>query len=115
MLLNLITNAIKFSHAGGRVLVRATMEPDGLHISVIDHGIGMDEQEIKTAITRFGQVASPWSRKHHGTGLGLPLAIGLVELHDGRLTIDSIKGKGTTVTIVLPMSRLVRSGAVVGA
>ncbi|MGH6981180.1 MAG: sensor histidine kinase, partial [Stellaceae bacterium] len=99
-----------FSHAGGRVLVRAAMEPDGLHLSVIDHGIGMDEQEIKTALTRFGQVASPWSRKHHGTGLGLPLAIGLVELHDGKLTVSSIKEKGTTVTIVLPVSRLVRDG-----
>jgi two-component system, cell cycle sensor histidine kinase PleC len=111
VLLNLITNAIKFSHAGGRVLVRGTVEPDGMHLSVIDHGIGMDEQEVKTAITRFGQVASPWSRKHHGTGLGLPLAIGLVELHDGKLTIQSVKDHGTTVTIVLPTSRLVRFGA----
>jgi signal transduction histidine kinase len=109
VLLNLITNAIKFSHAGGRVMVRGTMEPDGLYLSVVDHGIGMDEQEIKTAITRFGQVASPWSRKHHGTGLGLPLAIGLVELHGGKLTIDSVKDQGTTVTIMLPTSRLVRS------
>jgi two-component system, cell cycle sensor histidine kinase PleC len=115
VLLNLITNAIKFSHAGGRVLVRGAMEPDGLHLSVTDHGIGMNEQEIKTAVTRFGQVASPWSRKHHGTGLGLPLAIGLVELHDGRLTIDSVKGAGTTVTIVLPMKRLVRIEMPVGA
>ncbi|HEX4113530.1 MAG TPA: ATP-binding protein [Stellaceae bacterium] len=115
VLLNLITNAIKFSHAGGRVVVRGAMTPDGLHLAVVDHGIGMDEHEIKTAITRFGQVASPWSRKHHGTGLGLPLAIGLVELHDGRLTIDSVKGQGTTVTIVLPLSRLVRTGVAVGA
>ncbi len=115
VLLNLITNAIKFSHAGGRVLVRGRIEPDGLYLSVIDHGIGMDEQEIKTAITRFGQVASPWSRKHHGTGLGLPLAIGLVELHDGRLMIDSVKGAGTTVTMVLPVTRLVRTEAPVSA
>jgi len=115
VLLNLITNAIKFSHAGGRVLVRATVEPDGLHLGVVDHGIGMDQHEIKTAVTRFGQVASPWSRKHHGTGLGLPLAIGLVELHDGRLTIDSVKDQGTTVTIVLPPGRLVRTGVAVGA
>ena len=116
VLLNLITNAIKFSHAGDRVLRRARRWNRTGCISVAvrsrhRHG----RAEIKTAVTRFGQVASAWSRKHPGTGLGLPLAIGLVELHDGRLTIDSIKGKGTTVTIVLPMSRLVRSGAVVGA
>jgi len=112
VLLNLITNAIKFSHPGGRVLVRGAVEPDGLHLSVIDHGIGMDEHEVKTAVTRFGQVASPWSRKHHGTGLGLPLAIGLVELHGGRLTIDSVKDQGTTVTVVMPLSRLVRDGVI---
>jgi two-component system, cell cycle sensor histidine kinase PleC len=106
VLLNLITNAIKFSHPGGRVLVRAALESDGLYLSVTDHGIGMDDTEIKTAITRFGQVASPWSRKHHGTGLGLPLAIGLVELHDGRLRIESVKDQGTTVTVVLPLSRV---------
>jgi PAS domain S-box-containing protein len=111
VLLNLITNAIKFSHPGGKVLVRGEMATDGLHLSVVDHGIGMDETEVKTAITRFGQVASPWSRKHHGTGLGLPLAIGLVELHEGRLTIDSVKDEGTTVTIILPLRRLVRAGA----
>ncbi|MGH6989070.1 MAG: ATP-binding protein [Stellaceae bacterium] len=110
VLLNLVTNAIKFSHAGGAVTVRAQSAPDGLRLSVIDHGIGMDAHEIKTAITRFGQVASPWSRKHHGTGLGLPLTIGLVELHGGRLLIDSVKGKGTTVTVVLPTARLIPAG-----
>ncbi len=65
----------------------------------------MDEAEIETAVTRFGQVASTWSRKHPGTGLGLPLAIGLVELHGGRLLIDSEKGVGTTVTVFLPPER----------
>ena len=105
VLLNLITNAIKFSHPGGRVLIRGTLEEDGLRIQVIDHGIGMDEAEIETAITRFGQVASTWNRRHPGTGLGLPLAIGLVELHGGRILIDSEKGVGTTVTICLPRKR----------
>jgi PAS domain S-box-containing protein len=115
VLLNLITNAVKFSHPGGRVRVTGAAGEDGLRLEVIDHGIGMDEQEIKTAITRFGQVASAWSRQHHGTGLGLPLAIGLVELHDGRIEIASAKGKGTTVTVLLPASRLVRTGAPVTA
>jgi signal transduction histidine kinase len=67
----------------------------------------MDQSEVETAITRFGQVASPWSRRHPGTGLGLPLAIGLVELHGGTLTIESEKGIGTTVTMTLPAARAI--------
>ncbi len=105
IMLNLITNAIKFSHPGGRVVVRAR-PLEGMRIEVIDQGIGMDEAEIQTAITRFGQVASTWSRKHAGTGLGLPLAIGLTELHGGRLQIASQKGLGTTVSVCLPPSRV---------
>src|SRR5690349_1313346 len=106
VLLNLITNAIKFSHSGGRVLVRGEVGDDGLRLAVADRGIGMDAAEVETAITRFGQVASTWNRKHPGTGLGLPLAIGLVELHGGQLRIASEKGVGTTVTICLPADRL---------
>jgi two-component system, cell cycle sensor histidine kinase PleC len=111
VLLNLITNAIKFSHAGGRVLVRGYLAEDGVRVEVIDRGIGMDASEIETAITRFGQVASTWNRKHPGTGLGLPLAIGLIELHGGRLLIASEKGVGTTVTICLPRHRIVTAAA----
>ena len=106
IVLNLITNAIKFSHAGGRVLVRGRHSGDGLYIDVVDRGIGMDANEVATAITRFGQVASTWNRKHPGTGLGLPLAIGLVDLHGGRLDIASEKGAGTTVTVWLPRERV---------
>ena len=105
VLLNLVTNAVKFSHAGDRVLLSARFEEDGFHVAVADHGIGMDQAEVETAVTRFGQVASPWSRRHPGTGLGLPLAIGLVELHGGKLRIQSQKGIGTTVTFTLPRTR----------
>jgi two-component system cell cycle sensor histidine kinase PleC len=105
VLLNLVTNAVKFSQAGDRVLLSARFDGEGYHVSVTDHGIGMDAAEIETAVTRFGQVASAWSRRHPGTGLGLPLAIGLVELHGGRLGIESQKGVGTTVTFTLPRER----------
>ncbi len=105
VLLNLVTNAVKFSNAGDRVLLAARMDEEGFHVSVADHGIGMDQTEVETAVTRFGQVASPWSRRHPGTGLGLPLAIGLVELHGGKLRIQSQKGIGTTVTFSLPRAR----------
>ena len=65
----------------------------------------MDAAEVELAMTRFGQVASTWTRKHDGTGLGLPLAIGLTELHGGTLTIHSTKGVGTTVTVTFPRER----------
>jgi len=115
IVLNLVTNAIKFSHSGGRVLVRGRQADDGLRIEVVDHGIGMDEHEIRTAVTRFGQVASTWNRKHAGTGLGLPLAIGLTELHGGRLTIASQKGVGTTVTVWLPAKRFLAARTALSA
>jgi len=105
ILLNLITNALKFSHPGSSVTVCARAPDGAVVIEVIDRGIGMDEAELNTAITRFGQVASIWNRKHAGTGLGLPLAIGLVELHGGKLAITSRKGEGTTVTVTFPVDR----------
>jgi signal transduction histidine kinase len=105
ILLNLVTNALKFSHPGGRVMLRARPVEGAIQIEVIDNGIGMDDAEVATAITRFGQVASTWNRKHAGTGLGLPLAIGLVELHGGTLGIKSRKGEGTTVTVTFPAKR----------
>jgi PAS domain S-box-containing protein len=107
ILLNLVTNAVKFSTPGGVVTIAGRLAAGGLQLAVTDHGIGMDDSEIETAITRFGQVASAWSRKQAGTGLGLPLAIGLVELHGGTLAIESRKGIGTTVTVTFPAERSV--------
>jgi PAS domain S-box-containing protein len=105
ILLNLLVNAIKFSHAGGNVEIVLRNVDGALAIAVTDHGIGMDATEVELAMTRFGQVASTWTRKHDGTGLGLPLAIGLTELHGGTLTIHSTKGVGTTVTVAFPRER----------
>jgi signal transduction histidine kinase len=111
VLLNLITNAIKFSHAGGKVRLAARYGKNGFELAVSDEGIGMDPAEIQTAVTRFGQVASTWSRRHAGTGLGLPLAIGLVELHGGRLVIESSKDVGTVVRVFLPAARAIAKAA----
>ena len=105
ILLNLLVNAIKFSHPGGKVEIVLRNVDGALAIAVTDHGIGMDATEVELAMTRFGQVASTWTRKHDGTGLGLPLAIGLTELHSGTLTIHSTKGVGTTVTVTFPRER----------
>jgi len=105
IVLNLLVNAIKFSHPGGKVEIVLRNVGGALAIAVTDHGIGMDAAEVELAMTRFGQVASTWTRKHDGTGLGLPLAIGLTELHGGSLTIHSTKGVGTTVTVTFPRER----------
>jgi signal transduction histidine kinase len=105
IVLNLLMNAIKFSHAGGEVEIVLRSVGGAVSISVVDHGIGMDAAEVETAMSRFGQVASTWTRGHDGTGLGLPLAIGLTELHGGSLAIRSSKGIGTTVTVTFPRER----------
>jgi PAS domain S-box-containing protein len=105
IVLNLVTNAIKFSRPGGEVEIVLSNEADAASIAVIDHGIGMDSREIELAMTRFGQVTGPWTREHAGTGLGLPLAIGLAELHGATLTVNSTKGVGTTVKVVFPTAR----------
>lgn len=107
ILFNLLSNAIKFSLPGGTIRVRAASSEGCVVLSVSDDGIGMDESEVAVAISRFGQVASPWTRRHSGTGLGLPLVIGLVELHGGRFDIDSRKGVGTTITVGFPVERSV--------
>jgi two-component system, cell cycle sensor histidine kinase PleC len=105
IILNLLINAIKFSHPGGRIELVLRNLGGALAIAVIDHGIGMDGAEVSLAMTRFGQVASAWTRRHDGTGLGLPLAIGLAELHGGTLAIHSTKGVGTTATVTFPRER----------
>jgi PAS domain S-box-containing protein len=105
IILNLLINAIKFSHPGGEVAIVLRTVSGAVAIDVVDHGIGMDAEEVTLAMTRFGQVASAWTRKHDGTGLGLPLAIGLTEIHGGTLTVRSTKGVGTTVTVAFPRER----------
>ncbi|MBI3454063.1 MAG: PAS-domain containing protein [Rhodospirillales bacterium] len=108
ILLNLLSNAVKFTPAGGRVAVEAMAAPtNGFYIKVSDTGIGMSPEDIPKALAPFGQIDSNLARKYDGTGLGLPLTKALVELHGGRLVIDSTVGVGTTVTITLPPNRVV--------
>jgi signal transduction histidine kinase len=105
--INLLSNAVKFTPRGGSVTVSGRREPDGGFAAVVaDTGIGMTEAEIAIAMEPFGQVENSLSRSFEGTGLGLPLARRLTELHGGRLIVRSVKGGGTTVEIVLPASRI---------
>ncbi|HEY1707965.1 MAG TPA: ATP-binding protein [Rhizomicrobium sp.] len=107
VLINLVSNAVKFTPPGGTVLVSVALTRDGaLAIAVRDTGIGMDQEGIREALRPFGQVDSGLSRKFEGTGLGLPLVKTLVELHSGTFDIQSQPGAGTTVTITLPKWRV---------
>jgi signal transduction histidine kinase len=103
VLLNLLSNAIKFSHEGGQVEISARESPDGaVVIEVTDYGIGMSPDEASRALQPFNQASSVTARTFGGTGLGLPIAKGLIEAHRGTLTIDSFPGRGTSVRLVLP-------------
>lgn len=80
-----------------------------LSITFADTGIGMNEDEIQKALSKFGQVDSGLDRKHEGTGLGLPLTVGLMECHGGTLDVKSEKGRGTLVTLTFPKERIVQN------
>jgi PAS domain S-box-containing protein len=103
ILLNLLSNAIKFTPPGGSVVVAiGCSQCGGALLHVRDSGAGMTAPEIAIALEPFGQVDDGLDRRHEGTGLGLPLARRLAELHGGALAIDSEKGRGTTVKLTLP-------------
>jgi signal transduction histidine kinase len=120
VLLNLLSNAIKFTPSGGRVRVAAASRADGgLDLVVADTGVGMSPEDIDTALTPFQQVERGFGRSYDGTGLGLPLAKTLAELHGAHFDIQSTPGVGTVVTIAMPPERslsscpwLARGGAV---
>jgi signal transduction histidine kinase/HAMP domain-containing protein len=102
VLLNLLSNAVKFTEPGGRVTLDARDQGETIVIGVTDSGIGMSDEDIQIALTPFGQVDNRLARRYEGTGLGLPLAKELVELHHGALVINSERGHGTAISVILP-------------
>ncbi len=103
MLINLVSNAIKFTPAGGSVSIKATRSGPFAKLAVIDNGIGIAEHDLARIGEPFTQVHNDYTRQFDGAGLGLSLVKGLVGLHGGSLTIESAPGQGTTVTITLPV------------
>jgi len=107
---NLISNAIKFNRPGGRVDVSAEATRDGgVEITITDMGVGMSAEEVEIAMRLFGQVDGTRTRWREGTGLGLPIARTLIELHGGALEIHSTPAQGTEVVVILPASHMVSS------
>ncbi|MDO8288065.1 MAG: ATP-binding protein [Parvibaculum sp.] len=112
IMLNLLSNASKFTPVDGAIIVTAHLNKDGaLDLAVADNGIGIPPDKLQTVLEPFGQVDDTTARQHGGTGLGLSITKALVELHDGRFHLESILGEGTIAMIHLPASRLVAKRA----
>jgi two-component system cell cycle sensor histidine kinase PleC len=103
MVVNLLSNAVKYTPSGGRASIRLLRGSDGgAVVEVADTGVGMDETDLQKALEPFGRIDSALVSQMRGTGLGLPLVKALIELHGGRLEIDSRPGEGTTVRLHFP-------------
>jgi signal transduction histidine kinase len=103
VLFNLLTNAAKFTPDGGRIDVRAELVDGEVRVSVRDTGVGIAPEDLGRIFEEFSQ-AGGIAREIEGTGLGLPLARRMVELHGGRLTVESVVGAGSTFTFALPLA-----------
>ena len=111
ILINLIANAVKFTPEGGRIEVSSYRSGDSQVIEVSDTGIGMAAKDVPKALEPFSQIDSSMTRKYGGTGLGLPLAKRLIELHGGTLSITSEVNVGTTISVIFPWDRVRPSSA----
>jgi PAS domain S-box-containing protein len=111
VLVNLLSNAVKFTPRGRRITVSwHCASRDSFAFCVKDQGIGMRPEEVDLALKPYGQTESSRTKRHEGTGLGLPLAQHMVALHGGRLTVESVLNEGTTVTVSLPKTRVIAAG-----
>lgn len=110
ILVNMLSNAVKFTKTGGKVTLKAWCRKDSGHVfQIVDTGIGIAPEDIPKALSRFGQVDGDLNRQYEGTGLGLPLSKALVEIHAGVFDLQSKVGVGTTITLRFPAERIVAS------
>jgi signal transduction histidine kinase len=100
---NLMKNAITFTEPGGHIFIVAEQIPGYIKISVIDDGVGIPAKDLPHIFERFYQVESHLTRKHGGMGLGLSVAKVMIEMHSGRIWAESVEGKGSNFTFVLPL------------
>ena len=103
ILLNLVSNAIRFTDRGGKVTISARAEAANITIAIEDSGVGISDDDLARVGEPYFQAGSSYDRRHGGTGLGLSIVKGLVDLHGGELSIRSRIGEGTRVTVRLPL------------
>ena len=102
VIMNIVSNAIKYTPEGGKIDMRAGVDGEMVWLKVSDNGIGIPEKDLPRLFERFYRVDKARSRQSGGTGLGLAIAKEILGQHQGDITIDSVYGEGTTVTITLP-------------
>jgi signal transduction histidine kinase len=102
---NLVKNAIQFTETGGHITISLSEDSGYLRTSVSDDGIGIPARDLSRVFERFFQVESHLTRRHGGMGLGLSVAKAMIELHGGRIWVESEEGKGSTFTFLLPMEK----------
>jgi signal transduction histidine kinase len=100
---NLVKNAIQFTDNGGTTTIKISEDSGYYKTEVVDNGIGIPSKDLPKLFDRFFQVEEHLTRKHGGMGLGLSVAKSMVELHGGRIWVESEEGKGSTFTFLLPM------------
>jgi signal transduction histidine kinase len=100
---NLLKNALTFTNTGGQVLVSAEAVPGYVKVSVTDNGVGIPAADLPRVFERFFQVESHLTRRHGGMGLGLAVAKAMVDIHNGRIWAESVEGKGSNFTFLLPL------------
>lgn len=101
---HLVRNAIIFTDPGGHVLVTGEAVPGYVKVTVVDDGIGIPEKDLARIFERFYQVESHLTRKHGGMGLGLSVAKAMIEMHGGRIWAESVEGKGSRFSFILPVN-----------
>jgi signal transduction histidine kinase len=106
ILLNLLSNAIKFTAAGGTVTLEAKLDATQVHIAVRDTGVGISKEDQDVIFEEFRQVGTDYARKAEGTGLGLALTMRFVEMHGGRLSVESEPGIGSVFMVELPLRQM---------
>ncbi len=108
---NLIDNAIKYSPSGGAIEVRTQAENDEIRVSVSDEGMGVGPEEEEAIFERFQQLESGYTRRAGGLGIGLALARKLIEMHGGRIWVESEKERGSTFSLAIPITQVIASDA----
>jgi len=116
IMINLLTNGVKFTEPQGHIRIRSVVDSRGdLAISIADTGIGIAPEHMQKVLEPFARVQDDLTRENEGTGLGLPIARALIELHGGELVLSSALGVGTTVALRLPRERVRRAASAMAA